>query len=249
MHQLGAAGSSRSLDASAAPVPPPPAKNAASPVSGAWLLRDLPNQKPPINLLTREEAQQAQRQLIERGYLLGPADGTGAFARRRRFWISGVHKDFRLTRPGQAKSRAHLPRNPHPPRNCQLKELVGSNKYFLPIGPPTCPMEWPDRSRTISLTRSRTLRRHRGHPARHSQSALESPTSEHGRDRAQPASKARCHRSQSQRSGLPPSGASPANASLNRFAGRVTAGVRARDASPMGKRGPPTCTSGQPPQL
>jgi DnaJ domain/Putative peptidoglycan binding domain len=58
-----------------APIPPGIPKNQASPVSGAWLLRDLAYQKPPMNLLPREEAQQIQRQLIERGYLLGPADG------------------------------------------------------------------------------------------------------------------------------------------------------------------------------
>jgi peptidoglycan hydrolase-like protein with peptidoglycan-binding domain len=47
----------------------------ASPVSGTWLLRDLPHQKPQINLLTHEEAQRIPAHLIERGYLLGPADG------------------------------------------------------------------------------------------------------------------------------------------------------------------------------
>jgi hypothetical protein len=56
-------------------VPARSTQNETSPISGAWLFRDLHNQKPPINLLTREEAHEIQRHLIERGYLLGPADG------------------------------------------------------------------------------------------------------------------------------------------------------------------------------
>jgi Putative peptidoglycan binding domain len=71
---LRVAGSAR-IPHPPAPIPPGIPKNQASPVSGAWLLRDLAYQKPPMNLLPREEAQQIQGQLIERGYLLGPADG------------------------------------------------------------------------------------------------------------------------------------------------------------------------------
>ena len=75
VHQDDAAGSARPPNLSPSPGLPRPAKNEASPISGAWLFRDLPNQKPPINLLTREEARETQRHLIERGYLVGQADG------------------------------------------------------------------------------------------------------------------------------------------------------------------------------
>src|SRR5215204_5190213 len=73
--QDDAAGSARPPNLSPSPGLPRPAKNEASPISGAWLFRDLPNQKPTINLLTREEARETQRRLIERGYLVGQADG------------------------------------------------------------------------------------------------------------------------------------------------------------------------------
>jgi len=72
-HQL--ADSGRSAHPSPAPVPPQSIKSEPSGVSGAWLFRDLPNQKPPISLLTRDEARETQRHLIERGYLVGQADG------------------------------------------------------------------------------------------------------------------------------------------------------------------------------
>src|SRR5215204_4244637 len=51
------------------------APSKAGPLSGAWLVRTPPNSKLPINLLAREEAAEIQRQLINSGYLLGPADG------------------------------------------------------------------------------------------------------------------------------------------------------------------------------
>jgi len=75
-HQRAAAEPARSPHPSPAPVPPRSTQNGTTVISGAWLLRDLANQKPPINLLTREEAHETQRHLIERGYLLGPADGS-----------------------------------------------------------------------------------------------------------------------------------------------------------------------------
>ena len=74
-HPRGAADPARSAHPSLASVRPRSTQNETSPISGAWLFRDLPNQKPQINLLTREEAYETQRHLIERGYLLGPADG------------------------------------------------------------------------------------------------------------------------------------------------------------------------------
>ena len=58
-----------------ASVPPWPASTQNNSLSGAWLLRNLPNPKPALNLLAREEAARLQEQLVERGYLLGPADG------------------------------------------------------------------------------------------------------------------------------------------------------------------------------
>ncbi len=58
-----------------ASVPPRPAPTQNNSLSGAWLLRDLPNPTPPLNLLGREEAVRLQEQLVERGYLIGPADG------------------------------------------------------------------------------------------------------------------------------------------------------------------------------
>jgi hypothetical protein len=66
------------LSAPSSPVvsaPPTPAPNATSLPSGAWLLRDLPSSKPALRLMSRDETVQVQRQLIERGYLLGPEDG------------------------------------------------------------------------------------------------------------------------------------------------------------------------------
>jgi peptidoglycan hydrolase-like protein with peptidoglycan-binding domain len=58
-----------------ASVPPRPASTQNNSLSGAWLLRDLLNPKPALNLLAREEAARLQEQLVERGYLIGPADG------------------------------------------------------------------------------------------------------------------------------------------------------------------------------
>ena len=52
---------------------PAPAENKA--LAGAWLLRDPPNPKPALNLFSGTEAARLQEQLIERGYLIGPADG------------------------------------------------------------------------------------------------------------------------------------------------------------------------------
>jgi curved DNA-binding protein CbpA len=60
---------------SIASVPPRPASTQNNSLSGAWLLRDLLNPKPALNLLAREEAARLQEQLVERGYLIGPADG------------------------------------------------------------------------------------------------------------------------------------------------------------------------------
>ena len=51
----------------------PPAQN--TPLSGAWLLRDIPNPRSALNLLPLDEAVRLQKQLFERGYLIGAADG------------------------------------------------------------------------------------------------------------------------------------------------------------------------------
>jgi peptidoglycan hydrolase-like protein with peptidoglycan-binding domain len=64
-----------SLTPNTTSVPPRPAPTQNNSLSGAWLLRDLPNPKPALNLLGREEAVRLQEQLVEHGYLIGPADG------------------------------------------------------------------------------------------------------------------------------------------------------------------------------
>jgi hypothetical protein len=55
--------------------PPRPARSENNPLAGAWLLRDLPNPKPALSLLAHEEAADVRKLLIERGYLIGSADG------------------------------------------------------------------------------------------------------------------------------------------------------------------------------
>ena len=140
VHQPGGAVSSRSLHASAAPVPPPTAKNTTSPVSGAWLLGDLPNQKPPINLLTREEAQRAQRRLVDRGYLLGRADGIWSLRSQAAFLdfrrAQGLSSDDAWTSERQSASASQ---NAAPPG--LLEERVGAVGH---VSPPDQPTDLPD---------------------------------------------------------------------------------------------------------
>ena len=140
----------------------------AMPVSGAWLLRDPPNQKPPIKLLNREEAQQAQRHLIERGYLLGPADGTWSLRSQAALLDFRRAQGLSLTRPGQAKGRAHLSRNPQAARNCQLKEPGSVEQVF----PPDRPTELSDgiwrQEPNDFADEIANVTPERGHPAKHS---------------------------------------------------------------------------------
>src|SRR5215203_6575881 len=111
-----------------ASVPPWPASTQNNSLSGAWLLRDLPNPKPALNLLAREEAARLQEQLVERGYLLGPADGVwgprshAALEDFRR--AQGLGSDDGWTKETETSLGSERPREAGPPAIAEARALV-----------------------------------------------------------------------------------------------------------------------------
>ncbi len=108
-----------SLADTAASAPPAPTDSV---VSGAWPPRDLPSQKPTANLSNSEEVIRIQRLLIERGYLLGPADGIWGP------WSHATLEDLRRTQGDGEAPRA--PKSPTPPRIAEAAQ-----EDFLPTTP------------------------------------------------------------------------------------------------------------------
>ena len=97
-------------------------------LAGAWLLRDLPNRNPALNLLAGEEAARLQELLIERGYLLGPADGIwgprshAALEDFRR--APGLGPDDGWTKKTETVLGSERPQEAGPPAIAEARALV-----------------------------------------------------------------------------------------------------------------------------
>jgi hypothetical protein len=122
---------------------PLPASTENKALAGAWLLRDPPNPKPALNLFHGEEAASLQEQLIERGYLIGPADGVWgprSHAALEDFWRTQGNRGAQI-QTGLDGTRKETP---------VVVEPHGSGEEAASLSEPTLLLSQGDEASTVS---------------------------------------------------------------------------------------------------